>query len=72
MNARTINPIEAAINLRRRRRQAGITQQALASAAGCSITTIRSTEYGVTPSTQMATRIVDALGRLEAADEHTP
>lgn len=48
--------------LRAARSSAGFTQQRLAEAAGCSMSTVTFAERGAVVSEEMAQRLADALG----------
>ena len=54
--------------VRERRVRLGLSQQALAGLAGCSLATVRTIEAGP-PSLAMAERIVAALRRIESEVE---
>jgi len=59
---------ELIATVRERRVRLGLSQQALAGLAGCSLATVRTIEAGP-PSLAMAERIVAALGRIESEVE---
>jgi predicted transcriptional regulator len=61
---------ETAEDLGARRRRVGISQQRLATLAGCSLASVRTYEYGYTPvASPTLARVLEVLATLEAEEQ---